>query len=488
MKPTAAHFEALFEPRAVVVAGAASHPGKFGFVAYHNLKAAGFAGALYGTNLSGEVVLGDPTFASIADLPGDATVDLVFSCVPGAATAAVLREAAARGARAAYLAGAGFAEAGAEGAAAQADLVDLADELGLLLVGPNGQGLVSPPASLCAQIVAPMPPRGVIGIASQSGGFLSSFSNYSRRCAIGISRGVSVGNCAQVAVIDFLEWFVDDPATDVALAYIEHVPDPDGLLARMAAVTSRMPVVVLSGGRTAVGRRAVGAHTGATPAPPGFDAALSAVGATVVATVQEAWEAAATFATQPLPAGPRTVVYSTAGGWAIQAAEAIERSDLELIDLPESLLAAVNEQVPPRWSRANPIDLAGSETRDTIPVLMAAVAECPDVDAVVYLGLGIQSNQAAMTAAGPFYPDHGLDRIVEFHRRQDARYATAAHECSVATGKPILTATELAMTDPDNPGPATVRATGRLCYVAADNAVTALEHLWRYARFRTSVG
>jgi acetyltransferase len=111
------------------------------------------------------------------------------------------------------------------------------------------------------------------------------------------------------------------------------------------------------------------------------------------------------------------------------------------------------------------------------------VARHPAVHAVVYLGLGIQSNQAKLMRAGKWYPDHGLERIVAFHERQDARYAHAAAEISAATGKPILTATELSVADPSNPGPATVRATGKLCYSTANRAVTALGHLYRYARY-----
>jgi acetyltransferase len=93
-----------------------------------------------------------------------------------------------------------------------------------------------------------------------------------------------------------------------------------------------------------------------------------------------------------------------------------------------------------------------------------------------------------MLREGGFHPDHGLERIVAYHERQDARFAQAAHEVSVATGKPILTATELAVAFPDNPGPATVRATGRLCYPSADRAVVALGHLWRRSRYRQRRG
>ena len=120
--------------------------------------------------------------------------------------------------------------------------------------------------------------------------------------------------------------------------------------------------------------------------------------------------------------------------------------------------------------------------------MLDIVASHPDVDSVIYLGLGIQANQGRMEEEGPFYPDHGLERIVAYHQRQDARFAAAAAEVSTATGKPILTATELAVADPANAGPRTVRETGRLCYAASNRAVQALEHMWQHARWRARHG
>ena len=147
------------------------------------------------------------------------------------------------------------------------------------------------------------------------------------------------------------------------------------------------------------------------------------------------------------------------------------------------LRAAIDEELPPRWSRNNPVDLAGGETRDTVPRVLELVARHPDVDAVLYLGCGIQSNEARLMREGRFWPGEGLERIVAYHERQDARFAEAAADVSDATGKPVLTATELAVTDPTNPGPRTVRETGRLCYPTSLHAVRALEHLWRRARY-----
>ena len=484
-RPTDEQFRALFDPKGVLVTGASTHPGKFGFVSLHNLLASGYEGGVYGTNLKGEEVLGIRTVADIADLPDDA-IDLVFVCTPAAANPDLLRACAAKGIRAAFLTSAGYGEAGEEGQQAEDELVALADELGILLAGPNGQGVVSTPANLCAQIVAPYPPAGGIGVASQSGNFVSSFMNLSRASGVGISRAVSAGNAAAVTVADYLDWYADDPATSVGLAYVEGIVDGRGLMDRLAGAAARKPLVLVKGGATEGGAQAAASHTGALAANDKvFDGECRAAGITRAATVTEAFEAAATFATQPLPKGPNTIVLTTAGGWGVVTADAITRDpDIVLMDLPDDLRAAIDTKLPPRWSRNNPVDCAGGEVRDTIPEVMALIAEHRDVDAVIYLGIGIQSNQARMMREGRFYPDHGLERIVAYHQRQDERFAEAAHELSVATGKPILVATELAVADPDNAGPATVRRLGRLCYPSGGQAVTALGHLIRYASFR----
>ena len=479
---TDSQFRALFEPKGVLVTGASTHPGKFGFVSLHNILASGYAGAVFGTNLHGEEVLGIQTVADIDLLP-DNSIDLVFVCTPASANPALLRACAKKGVRAAFLTSAGYGEAGDEGRVLEAELVALADELGILLAGPNGQGVVSTPVNLCAQIVAPFPPRGQIAVASQSGNFVSSFLNYARQTGVGISRAVSAGNAAALGVADLIEWYATDDETKVSLAYVEGIVDGRGLMSRLAAITKQKPVVLIKGGATDKGARAAASHTGALAANDSiFDGACKSAGITRAATVEEAFETAATFATQPLPKGPNVVVLTTAGGWGVVTSDAIANDgSLQLMTLPEDLLAQIDTKLPPRWSRNNPVDCAGGETRDTIPEVMEMIARHKDVDAIIYLGLGIQANQARLMREGRFFPDHGLERIVEYHERQDARFAQAAHELSEATGKPILLATELAVADPDNSGVATVRQTGRLCYASGNRAAVALGHLYRYA-------
>ena len=475
-------FMALFEPKGVLVTGASTHPGKFGFVSLHNILASGYAGGVFGTNLQGEEVLGVRTVADIAELPDNA-IDLVFVCTPASANPDLLRACAKKGIKAAFLTSAGYGEAGEEGRVLEDELSALADELGILLAGPNGQGVVSTPAHLCAQIVAPYPPAGAIGVASQSGNFVSSFMNYSRQTGVGISRAVSAGNAAALGVADLIEWYSTDSATKVSLAYVEGISDGAGLMSRLTTAARTKPVVVVKGGATDKGARAAASHTGALAANDAiFDGACKAGGITRAATVEEAFEAAATFATQPLPKGPNVVILTTAGGWGVVTSDAIAQDgSLQLMQLPDDLKSQIDTKLPPRWSRNNPVDCAGGETRDTIPEVMEMIATHPDVDAVVYLGLGIQANQARLMREGHFHPGHGLERIVEYHERQDARFAQAAHDLSVKTGKPILVATELAVADPNNPGVSTVRESGRLCYASGNRAVVALGHLYRYA-------
>ncbi|MEO6156609.1 MAG: hypothetical protein ABIQ39_03155, partial [Ilumatobacteraceae bacterium] len=288
-----------------------------------------------------------------------------------------------------------------------------------------------------------------------------------------------------VTPADYLDWFAGDDATAVSLAYVEGIVDGRALLDRFTSVAARKPLVVVKGGATEGGARAASSHTGALAADDKvFDGACRQAGVTRAATVEEAFEAAATFATQPLPKGPNTVILTTAGGWGVVTSDAVvDDGRLRLLALPDDLRAQIDTKLPPRWSRGNPVDCAGGETRETIPEVMELIVAHPSVDAVIYLGIGIQSNQARLMREGGFHPGYGLDRIVAYHERQDQRFAQAADELSRRYDKPVLTATELAVADPANPGPAAVRATGRLCYASGNRAVTALGHLWEHARF-----
>jgi acetyltransferase len=474
-------FASLFHPRGVIVAGVSGHPGKFGFVTFHNLLRCDYRGEVYGVKPDGAEVLGRSTYTSVEDVPAD-SADLVVVCTPSKANVDLLRACAKKGVRAAFVTSAGYAEAGEEGRAAQGELVELAEELGMLLIGPNGQGVISTPESMCAQIVAPNPPPGRIGVASQSGNLVSSYLNYAVATGVGISKAVSLGNSAQTGLAEMLEYFAVDADTDVALTYVEGIADGRRFRRAAERLTASKPLVLVKGGARAEGQKAAASHTGALASDDRiFDGLCRQLGVLRAPTIEEAFEWAATLATQPLPNGRRTVIFTSVGGWGVLAADACAAAGLELIDLPESILEAIDARVPARWSRSNPIDLAGGETRDTIPEVLDLLCAHPDVDAVIHLGLGIQASTANLFRTGRYYPDHGLERISGFHEKQDRRYVEAGIEASLKHGKPVLSVTELVASNPENPAPAALREHGRICYPSAHRAVRALGALASWA-------
>ncbi|MBI4516703.1 MAG: CoA-binding protein [Deltaproteobacteria bacterium] len=483
-------FGALFYPRGIVIPGVSAHPGKFGFAALHSLLRYGFKGELFPVNREGATILERPTYRDLAAVP-PGRADLAFICTPAAANVAVLQACARIGVRAAFVVSGGYSESGAEGAAAERELVRTADALGILLAGPNGQGLISTGAGMCAQIVPPYPPPGRISAVSQSGNILSSFMNYGQLTGVGFSKGISAGNAAALGIADYIEYFGEDPDTAVALVYVEGLRNGRDFAERALAFTRRKPLVVLKGGATGQGQRAASSHTGSLASDDRVFAGVARqVGIRRAQSVEEAYEVAATFATQPLPLGKRVVVLTAAGGWGVLCADACVRAGLDLIALPDDLGAHIDRVLPARWSRNNPVDMAGGETRETIPELLDCIARHHGVDAVIYLGLGIQAAQAHALKTSSFYPGHGLDRIVEYHERQDRRYAEAAAAVSQRYNKPVLSATELVYTDRayGNAAPLAVAASGRICYPSAHRAVTALAHLCAYAEFRRTHG
>jgi len=476
----------LFHPRGIIVTGVSSHPGKFGTVAYHNLLRFGYAGEVFPINRDAAEVMGRPTLSDVSEVPKGAA-DLAVICTPAHVNAELLRACAGVGVRAAFVASGGYGEVDAEGVELERELVALADELGVVIVGPNGQGLVSTSVSMCAQIVAPYPPPGSISLVSQSGNLASSLMNYGCLSGVGFSKGVSCGNSAQLEVSDYLDYFADDPDTAVSLSYLEGIEDGRRFLDVARRHTARKPLVVLRGGVTPLGKRAASSHTGALASDDQiFQGVCRQAGIARAETVEEAYEVAATFATQPLPRGRRTLLLTAAGGWGVLTADACVAAGLDLIALPEDLYAEIDKRAPARWSRGNPVDLAGGERRDTVPEVLDLAAAHPDVDAILYLGLGIQAAQAEVFRSGRFHPDYGLDRMAEFHSRQDRRYALAATEASRRHQKPVLVATDLVYTDRayGNAGPLGVAESGRIAYPSGHRAVSALAHLARYAEYR----
>lgn len=474
------NLRALFNPKGIAVIGASTHPGKFGFVALHNILSAGFEGNVFATNPKTPEILGVQTLGSVSEIPFN-MIDTAMICLGPEQTIRILPELADKGVKAAFVVSGGFRESGEKGAELERELVETANALGIAVAGPNGQGFISTPTKLCCQIVSPYPPAGCISIASQSGNILSAFLNLSRAQNIGIARAISIGNQAQLSIEDYIQYFRDDPKTNVIVAYVEGLPNGRRFFEVLQEVAKEKPVVIVRGGSTSEGAKAASSHTGSMASDQKiFETAISQAGAILAHDPIEAFEFASSFAVMPMPKGKNVIVLTTAGGWGVVTADAISESNLDLLPLPGDLVDLIDQHLPPRWSKSNPIDLAGGETRDTLPTLISLVLEHPEVDSMIFLGLGIQGNVARSYLESPVATDD-TKRMANFHISQEIRYAEAIINAANEFQKPIFVASEIGITDIENLGPKSLKDFGAICFNTPLSAVKALNVVTNYS-------
>ena len=379
-----ASLQPFFSPEAVAVFGASPRPGTIGGLVFTNIVTGGFAGRAYPINRGGEEVAGVPGYRSLGEIPGP--VDLAVFCLPGAYVVEAAEEALDHGVRALCVISAGFAEIGVEGVEREARLLELVRSHGARLIGPNCLGIAVAGPRLNATFAPRAFPPGRIGFSSQSGALGLALLERSDARGLGFSGFVSIGNKADVSSNDLLEYWEDDPATDVLLLYVESFGNPRkfGRLARR--VSRKKPILAMKSGVTRAGAKAASSHTAALA---GSEAAVAALftqaGVVRAATVEELVDVAAILSTQPLPTGRRVAVVTNAGGLGILCADACEAAGLELVALSEETRETLASFAPAEASLANPIDLLGSATAETYARALPVIVADEAVDAVIVL-------------------------------------------------------------------------------------------------------
>ena len=377
----------MFAPASVAVVGASEDAAKWGGSVLRNLIGGDFQGAIYPINPRGGTVMGLRAYASPDELPE--TPDLAIVALGGAAATPVVRECGRHGVPAAIVIAAGFAEAGEEGAALQAELARAADDGDVTLVGPNCMGAISTSGKLNAiGFVTLRPERGPLSFISQSGNIGTQLLMTAERRGIGVEKFVSSGNQAATDANDLLEYLAGDPRTGVIAMYLESVGDGRRFYDLARATTPRKPVIVMRGGLSALGRRAASSHTGALAGSAEVFRA-AARQAAVITTVDpdEALDVATLLAYQPLPAGDRVAVVTLGGGWGVLTADLLAAHGLALAELPPDVIAAIDGLLPPFWSQGNPVDLVATVSAGVPERIIDLVAGCDQVDSVVTLAL-----------------------------------------------------------------------------------------------------
>ena len=374
----------FFEATSVAVVGASRRRGSIGGELFRNILAGDFTGVAYPVNRSGEAVAGVRAYRSVEDIPD--AVELAVLALPAERVLEAAEQALRAGVRALVVISAGFAEVGAEGLARQQQLLALVRANGGRLIGPNCLGLAVAGTSLNATFAARFAPSGNIGFSSQSGALAIAVLEATDARGLGLSSFVSIGNKADVSSNDLLEWWEDDPTTQVILLYLESFGNPRrfGQLARRVA--RRKPILALKSGTTTIGQRAAQSHTAALA---GSDAAVEALfhqaGVIRATSLEELIDVATLLSSQPEPQGRRVAVLTNAGGLGILCADACDAAGLELPELSEDSHDALSALLSPEASLANPVDMLGGATAQTYADALRPLLRDAHVDAVITL-------------------------------------------------------------------------------------------------------
>lgn len=373
----------FFEPESVAVIGASRNVDSMSGKLYENVRSS-FAGPVYAVNPRTAEIQGTRSYPSVAELPGP--VQLAFVAVPAAHVLDAVRQCGEHGVEGLVVITAGFSEMGGEGRRREEALMEIVHAYGMRMLGPNCFGLsnTDPRHRLWGTFGYLKPPEGRLAVAAQSGAVGYVVPEYCRRWGLGMSSFVSIGNKADVAENDLLEYWGEDERTDVIVLYVESFVDPRKFLRIAREVTRRKPVVVLKAGRTVSGTRAAASHTAALAgSTEAAEALLEQTGIVRARTFQDLFDTAALLATQPLPAGRRVGILTNAGGPAVLTADALEASGMSLPRFSDRFQQELRSGLPAEAAVANPVDLIGSVDPGQFRVCLEQLLESDELDAVV---------------------------------------------------------------------------------------------------------
>ncbi len=370
----------MMRPNAVAVIGASSENGKIGNSVMKNLINGGYAGEIYPINPKADEILGKKAYKSITDVPGE--IDVAVFAVPAKFVPQALREVGEKNVPAAVLIPSGFAETGNQ--ELQDEIVKIGHELGVRLLGPNIYGYYYTPQNLCATFCTPYDVKGGVALTSQSGGIGMAILGFARTTKTGVSAIVGLGNKSDLDEDDLLTYFEQDDDTNVVAMHLEDLKDGRAFVDAAQRITKKKPVVVLKAGRTAMGARAAGSHTGALAGDDKvYDDILRQSGVVRAYSLNDMLEFARGIPVLPTPKGENVVIITGAGGSGVLLSDAIVDNGLSLMEIPPDLDEAFRKFIPPFGAAGNPIDITGGEPPSTYEATIRLGLEDDRIHALV---------------------------------------------------------------------------------------------------------
>lgn len=398
--------EAIFNPRTIALVGASSDPAKHAGLPQRHLLQHGFTGQLYPINPRRSEVQGLKAYPSVASVPS--RVDHAYIMLPTEQVLQAARDCVSAGVRCMTIMSNGFAEAGLQGQALQAQLLSLLAGSGTRLLGPNALGVVDLHArvALSANEVLSLPqlPVGDVGLISQSGSMLGAILSRGAARGTGFSKLVSVGNEADISVAELVDIMVDDPRTSVIELFIETIRRPDALRGAVRRAShAGKPVLAYRLGRSAVGQQLAVSHTGALAGNGKAACAfLRDIGVAELHNLDALLDAPPLFRCGR-PTGSRIAVMSTTGGGGALIVDNLGERELVVTSPPEPARRKLAEQGI-QVSHAPLVDLTLAGTNPTTyGAVMRELLASDEVDALV----------AVVGSSSQFRPERAVAPILD---------------------------------------------------------------------------
>lgn len=377
-------FENFFNPQSIAIVGASREKSKVGHEILVSILNGGYKGKVFPVNPKADTIEQlrcYPDLESIGQIP-----ELVIIVIPVESVPAVMQRCAKIGVKAVVIITAGFKEVGEEGRELEKQVVRIAKQAGIRVIGPNCLGVIVPASKLNASFGGDLPLPGAIGYLSQSGALLAAVLDMANASGIGFSKLVSIGNKADVDELDVIKALGSDPTTKVIAGYLESIADGNAFVREAEQISRDKPILLIKAGGTLAGAKASSSHTGSIAGgETTYGCVFERAGIIRCDSIESQFDFARTFVNQPLPAGPSIAVITNAGGAGIMAADVIETRGLTFAKLTNETINKLAAKLPPAANLHNPIDVLGDALADRYEFALDVVLDDPNVDIVLVL-------------------------------------------------------------------------------------------------------
>ena len=378
----------IMRPKAIAVVGASTKDHTIGSDIMKRLKEYKFTGDIYPVNPKGGEIEGFKAYTNVKEIPGN--VDLAIIVIAQKFVLQAIDDCHEKGIKGICIISAGFKESGAEGAAAEKELVAKLKEYGMRCVGPNCLGVVNtaPDIRMDGCFAESLPERGNIGFVSQSGALGGGILNILKDLNLGFAQFISIGNQADINAETAMEYWENEDDVEQILLYMESIQNPANFRKLASRITKKKPILALKAGRSAAGASAASSHTGSLAgADKAANALLMQSGVIREYSLKNLFATAKVFATSAIPKGDRVAIITNSGGPGIMATDAVCEYGMQMAKISDETKEKLRSFLPAAASVKNPIDMIASAPIEHYKQTIETVMADENVDMIVAIYL-----------------------------------------------------------------------------------------------------